>query len=68
MNHQSRIIVEGRLPRRNYVIILRIDKKWLHEKGCEENDELREKWKVKNLYLTDNTNLKQNKTKTPQYM
>ena len=43
MNHQSRIIVEGRLPRRNYVIILRIDKKRLHEKGCEENDELREK-------------------------
>ena len=37
-------------------IILRTDDKRLHQKGCEVNDHLREKCKMKNVYLIDNLN------------
>ena len=37
-------------------IILSTDDKRLHQKGCEVNDHLREKCKIKNVYLIYNSN------------
>ena len=37
-------------------VILRTDYKRLHQKGCEVNNHLREKGKMKNVYLIDNSN------------